>query len=329
MIKGYHGMVMAKYDELRQEEDRAFQRRKENAEAKAPMLKDIEQKVARLSMELAMLNFRRTSNHEEDFKALKGEIISLRGQRAEILTELGLPHNYLERYHVCTKCQDTGYIRQDKCTCYKKYLIEAYNRTSDFNDLIKNYTFDKFKLDLFDDAQGSYPVSPKENMANILEASMSYIQNFKTNHTNLLFFGSPGTGKTFLSSCIAKELLDDGYLVVYRTSDGLIQNLKDVKFNDNHDLLDLLLNCDLLIIDDLGTELTTEFSKVELFNFLNAKLLRKKKMIVSTNLTIENLKNKYDERIYSRLVGDFNLYKFLGDDLRIKNSHERMLKAQD
>ncbi|NLB20933.1 MAG: ATP-binding protein [Clostridium sp.] len=329
MIKGYHGMVMAKYDQLRQDEDRAFQMRKENAEAKAPMLKDIEQKVAKLSMELAMLNFRRTSNHEEDFKALKEDIISLRGQRAEILTELGYPHNYLERHHVCTKCQDTGYIRQDKCTCYKKYLIEAYNRTSDFNDLIKNYTFDKFKLDLFDNTQGSYPVSPKENMANILEASMSYIQNFKTNHINLLFFGSPGTGKTFLSSCIAKELLDDGYLVVYRTSDGLIQNLKDVKFNDNHDLLDLLLNCDLLIIDDLGTELTTEFSKVELFNFLNAKLLRKKKMIVSTNLTIENLKNKYDERIYSRLVGDFNLYKFLGDDLRIKNSHERMLKAQD
>lgn len=322
-------MVMAKYDKIRKDEDRAFQIRKEKAELKAPELKVIEQRIAKLSMELAMLNFKKTSNHEENFKALKEEIVSLRGQRAEILTALGYPLNYLERHHVCSKCQDTGYIRQEKCTCYKKYLIEAYNKTSDFNDLIKNYKFENFKLDLFDHEEGSYPVSPKENMTNILEASMNYIKTFKTNQQNLLFFGSPGTGKTFLSSCIAKELLDDGYLVVYRTSDGLIQNLKEVKFNDNHDLMDLLLNCDLLIIDDLGTELTTEFSKVELFNFLNAKLLRKKKMIVSTNLTIENLKKKYDERIYSRLVGDFNLYKFLGDDLRIKNSHERILKAQD
>lgn len=329
MIKGYHGMVMAKYDQLRKIEDSALQKRKESAEAKAPELYAIEQKIAKLSMELAMLNFRKTSNHEKDFKALKAEIISLRGQRAEILTGLGFPLDYLERHYSCSKCQDTGYIRQEKCSCYKKYLIEAYNKTSDFNDLIKNYTFESFKLDLFDDMPEDYPVSPKENMTNILEASIDYIRNFKSHEQNLLFFGSPGTGKTFLSSCIAKELLDDGHLVVYRTSDGLIQNLKEVKFNDNHDLLDLLLNCDLLIIDDLGTELTTEFSKVELFNFLNAKLLRKKKMIVSTNLTIENLKKKYDERIYSRLVGDFNLYKFLGEDLRIKNSHKRMLKAQE
>jgi DNA replication protein DnaC len=164
-------------------------------------------------------------------------------------------------------------------------------------------------------------------MSNILEASLSYIRSFKTTSSNLLFYGSPGTGKTFLSSCIAKELLDAGFLVVYRTADGLIQNLKEVKFNDNVELLELLLNCDLLIIDDLGTELSTEFSKVELFNFLNSKLLRKKKMIISTNLTLENLKNKYDERIYSRLVGDFNLYKFLGQDLRIKKNHERTKKA--
>ncbi len=329
MIKGYHGLIMEKYDQLRKEEEKALQRRKDEAESKAPQLREIEQKIAKLSIELAMLNFRRTSNHEEDFKTLKGEIISLRGHRAEILTSLGFPLNYLERHYACTKCQDTGYIRQEKCTCYKKYLIDAYHRTSDFNDLIKNYTFENFKLELFNNASGNYPVSPKENMTNILEASMSYIRNFKKSQHNLLFFGSPGTGKTYLSSCIAKELLEDGFLVVYRTADGLIQNLKEVKFNDNHDLFDLLLNCDLLIIDDLGTELTTEFSKVELFNFLNAKLLRKKKMIVSTNLTIENLKNKYDERIYSRLVGDFNLYKFLGEDLRIKNNHDRMLKAQE
>lgn len=327
MIKGYHGLIMKKYEEIREKEKTDLLKRKEEVEAKAPELLSIEKKVASLSIELAMLNFKRNVDHGVEFPKLKKEITELRGRRLEILSSLGYPLDYLEHRYNCEKCQDTGYIRQDKCQCYKKKLIDVYHRTSDFNDLIRDYTFKNFKLDLYDQEDGAYPVSPKENMANILETSLNYIRNFRTIDSNLLFFGSPGTGKTFLSSCIAKELLDAGFLVVYRTADGLIQNLKDVKFNDQVELLELLLNCDLLIIDDLGTELTTEFSKVELFNFLNAKLLRKKKMIISTNLTIENLKNKYDERIYSRLVGDFNLYKFLGDDLRIKKNHERTKKA--
>ncbi len=122
---------------------------------------------------------------------------------------------------------------------------------------------------------------------------------------------------------MAGELLNQGWFVVYRTSDSLIQNLKDIKFNDNDELMDVLMNCDLLIIDDLGTELTTEFAKVELFNFINTKLLRKKKMLISTNLTIDGLKSKYQERIFSRLMGDFSLYKFSGDDLRIKINTEK------
>lgn len=327
MIKGYHGLIMKKYEELREREKLALLKRKEEVERKAPELAHIEQRIARLSMELAMMNFKKNVNYEEEFPKLKREITELRASRLEILSSLGYPLDYLEHHYTCSKCQDTGYIRQDKCSCYKKNLIDVYHRTSDFNDLIREYTFDNFKLDLYEREEGTYPLSPRENMSNILEASLSYIRSFKTTSSNLLFYGSPGTGKTFLSSCIAKELLNAGFLVVYRTADGLIQNLKEVKFNDNVELLELLLNCDLLIIDDLGTELSTEFSKVELFNFLNSKLLRKKKMIISTNLTLENLKNKYDERIYSRLVGDFNLYKFLGQDLRIKKNHERTKKA--
>ncbi len=327
MIKGYHGLIMKKYEDLREKENQALLKRREEVESKAPELLAIDRQVAKLSIELAMLNFKKNIDHEREFPKLKNEITELRGRRLEILASLGYPLNYLEHHYTCEKCRDTGYIRQDKCNCYKKNLIDVYHRTSDFNDLIREYTFSNFKLDLYDREEGQYPLSPRENMANILETCLGYIRNFKTIQSNLLFFGSPGTGKTFLSSCIAKELLDAGHLVVYRTADGLIQNLKEVKFHENVELLDLLLNCDLLIIDDLGTELTTEFSKVELFNFLNAKLLRKKKMIISTNLTLENLKNKYDERIYSRLVGDFNIYKFLGEDLRIKKNHERTKKA--
>jgi len=327
MIKGYHGLIMKKYEQLRTREKEALDRRKEEVAQKAPELQEIEKNVARLSVQLAMLNFKRQISHDEEFMVLKKEITEQRGRRLEILSSLGYPLDYLEQHYHCTKCQDTGYIRQDKCTCYKQKLIDVYHMTSDFNDLIREYTFDKFKLDLYGNEATNFPMSPRENMTTILESVMGYMRNFKETQTNLLFYGSPGTGKTFLSSCIAKELLDKGNLVIYRTSDGLIQNLKDIKFNDNFELLELLLNCDLLIIDDLGTELTTDFSKVELFNFLNSKILRKKKLLVSTNLTIEDIKNRYDERIYSRLVGDFTLFKFIGDDLRIKKNHERIKKA--
>jgi len=327
MIKGYHGLIMKKYEELREREREALAKRRADVAQNAPEILQVEKQIASLSMELAMMNFKQNINHEEAFAKLKNEVLNLRGKRMELLTTHGYSLDYLDQHYACTKCEDTGYIRQEKCTCYKKHLIEAYHRTSDFNALIKEYTFAYFKMDFYEDEPGPYPISPRENMQKILEGVLGYIKSFKETTTNLLFYGSPGTGKTFLSSCIAKELLDAGHLVVYRTADGLIQNLKEVKFQENKELLDLLLHCDLLIIDDLGTELTTDFSKVELFNFLNAKLLRKKKMLISTNLTIENLKDKYDERIYSRLVGDFNLYKFLGEDLRIKKNHERTRKA--
>ena len=134
----------------------------------------------------------------------------------------------------------------------------------------------------------------------------------------MLFYGDSGTGKTFLSCCVAKELLDKGYLVVYRSIDELIKNLREIRFENNYNLEDLLINCDLLIIDDLGAEQLTEFSATEFFNFLNKKLLKKKKMLISTNLSLPDISKNYSERISSRLLGNFKLYKFYSEDIRIQ-----------
>ena len=161
--------------------------------------------------------------------------------------------------------------------------------------------------------------SPRKNMDNIVSyVTSEYLPNFNNSNTNLLFYGNPGSGKSYLSYCIAKELLDLGFLVVYKTSEELIRDLRDIKFNNNAKLEELLIECDLLIIDDLGAESKSDFSITELFNLINRKLLRNKKMLISTNLSLPNITNIYSERIYSRLLGDFKLFKFYSDDIRIK-----------
>ena len=179
--------------------------------------------------------------------------------------------------------------------------------------------FANFSMDFYSNKnEGPEKYSPRENMKKIVNGCLKFMSNFESTDENILFYGNSGTGKTFLSHCMAKELVDSGYFVVYKTAEELIKNLRDVRFNNNSTLEDHLINCDLLIIDDLGTELSSEFSKAELFNLLNTKLLRNKKMLISTNYSLDELLSLYSERITSRLFGNFTLYKFYGKDIRLQ-----------
>ena len=191
--------------------------------------------------------------------------------------------------------------------------------------MLASNNFEHFNIDYYSTQRtNNDPRSPRKNMEDtIIPYVMDYLKNFPATKNNLLFYGSSGTGKTFLSNCIAKDLLDKGFLVIYRTSDDIIHDLKKVKFENDHNLENLLLNCDLLILDDLGTEQITDFSSTELFNLLNKKLLMNKKMLISSNYALEKLSRTYSERITSRLFGDFTLFKFYGDDIRIKTNLQR------
>lgn len=318
MINGYKSKLLDIYTEIRETEAKQLKDRKKEIQRLYPEILEIDKKIQKLSLKLS-LSILKSDFDEKALSSFKNSITDLRVQKCEMLVSKGYNPEYLNIHYRCPKCQDTGFIGTNKCSCYKEKLIKLYYKNSLLQDTLKDKNFNTFNLNLFSPHKiGDERYSPRKNMENILKyIHDDYIPSFSSTNTNLLFFGNPGSGKSFLSYCIAKELLDLGYLVVYKTSDELINDLRDIRFNNNFRLKEILLDCDLLIIDDLGAEQKSEFSITELFNLLNKKLLQGKKMIVSTNLLLPGITQVYSERIYSRLIGDFKLFKFFSDDIRI------------
>lgn len=319
MIKGYQSQLMEVYEKIRNEEDRQLKQRKAEIKALYPEILDLDNDIQKLSLKLTMTILKKDIT-EDDINKIKDEITDLRAKKCELLVSHGYDPEYLNMHYKCNKCQDTGYIGTQKCECYKSKLVSLYYKDSELQDILKDNNFSNFDLDLFSPTKEiGKKYSPRANMKNTLDFIMKdFIPNFAHGSDNLLFYGTAGSGKTFLSYCIAKELLDRGFLVVYKTSDELIRCLRDIKFNNNSYLEKLLMDCDLLIIDDLGSEQLTDFTTTEFFNFLNKKLLKKKRMIISTNFPPLEIRKHYSERISSRLLGNFRLYTFYSDDLRIE-----------
>lgn len=322
MIKGYETEILKMYDDIRNNNAKSLKKRKDEIQEKHPQILEIDNEIRKLSLQMA-LSVLKSKNSEHTINFFKEKITDLKIRKCEMLVENGYDSSYLDLYYNCKKCKDTGFIGSKQCECYKKNLIKLYYKDSELENVVKVKNFNNFDLSLFSTHKiGDEKFSERRNMENNLSYILEdYLPNFSSISTNLLFYGNPGSGKTYLSYCIAKALLDRGFLVVYKTSDELIKNLKDIRFNNsNSNIESLLLECDLLIIDDLGAEHINEFSVTELFNIINKRILTNKKMLISTNLTLPAITKHYTERITSRLLGDFKLCKFYSEDIRIKNN---------
>jgi DNA replication protein DnaC len=324
MIKGYQTEILKIYDKLREDEDKALKLRKAEISEKFPKIIELDNQIQKLSLQMAV-SILKSNDGEKIIDDYKETITDLRIKKCEMLVEKGYDTEYLNLHYHCNKCKDTGFIGAVKCSCYKQKLIRLYYRNSELENTIAFNNFDNFDLNLFSNHKlGDEKFSPRRNMENNLEYILKeYLPYFSTISTNLLFYGNPGSGKTYLSYCIAKAILDLGHLVVYKTSDELIKNLREIRFNNDSSLESLLLECDLLIIDDLGAEHLNEFSITELFNIINKRILTHKKMLISTNLTLPGITKQYSERIASRLIGEFKLCKFYSEDIRIKKNLEK------
>lgn len=272
------------------------------------------------------------SNNLEKKNELQMQFNNLQSKKKLLYKQLNITDNFFLPQYECPLCNDTGYISDSNnksilCNCIKQKLFNIKYNSSNIGDLDKE-NFSSFNISLYSDEinKDKYKanISPQKNMENVLNIAKRFINNFDNpNEKNLLFIGNTGLGKTFLSNCIAYELLKKGKTVLYQSSINMLDAVIDYKFgksDNNENIYNNILNVDLLIIDDLGTENINSIKFAELFNIINSRLLNQNnhitKTIISSNLNIENLFKNYDERIVSRLVGNYNICRFFGDDIR-------------
>ena len=251
-------------------------------------------------------------NTSDSFRA---RLYALKKKQEEILVSLGKPANYLEPVYTCNICKDTGYVGTKKCSCFKKRELELLYKDSNLKNMTGFYTFDDFDLSLYSETEIDERTgrTAREYAEIALEAAKDLVNNFDKTGGNLFIYGQTGLGKTFLSTCIASALINTTHSVVYVTATELFNKLNTF---DEAVESSPILDCDLLIIDDLGTEYRSEVSLSKLFYCLNERMLRGKSCVISTNLDPVAVRDNYSERIFSRIVSGYKIIKLFGKDIR-------------
>ncbi len=284
-----------------------------------PKIKEIDDKLSSLGIELTKTVMSGTDVMDA-LESLKRKSLKLNMERCELLVENGYSADFLEIKYDCEVCKDEGIVNNNRCHCYLKKLKEEAFRNANLPVIMDSQSFDTFNLEYYP-SDDSTP-SSREIMSYILKICRNYSEGFGPESKNLLFTGGTGLGKTFLSSCIAKDVIEKGANVYYQPAYKIFPLFEKMKFGNEVDesammQIDFIRNFELLIIDDLGTELITTYTSEVLFDLINSRLNENKKTIISTNLSLEEIKELYSERVSSRIVGNYLMLKFAGNDIRL------------
>lgn len=325
----------AQYDEImreyyrRQSEDRHEQSEHIRlAYEKIPDLPMIDGEIASLSVSRAK---KALSGDDDALLHLREDIAALGEKRKKLLVSHGFPESYLEMHYHCPDCQDTGYIGGEKCHCFRQAVIDLLYTQSNIRDILETENFDTFSYQYYSDSMISPAtrLSSLATMQKLVAECWDFIRSFDTSFENFFFYGDTGVGKTFLSHCIARELIRTSHSVIYFSAFELFDLLGRTTFQrsdteeEMKNMHTYIFDCDLLIIDDLGTELTNTFMASQLFLCINERLARRKSTLISTNLGLNIFRDTYSERVFSRITSNYKMRKFFGDDIRIlkKISH--------
>ena len=310
-------------DLIRSDNQAEHQRRLSLVYARVPEIQRMDETMRRQMTELVRLTISHPVDLKERLAALEKDNLDIQMRRAELLVENGWPVEYLDDIYSCPKCRDSGVYEGGVCSCLEK----LYNKelTKELGTLLQHgdESFERFDLNYYDAAPVG-GVSPRETMTMVLGACRKFADNFPAVSANLLFQGGTGLGKTYLSACIARVVANKGYSVCYDSAAAALEAFEVQKFSRDAEAGEAanarvrrMLDCDLMILDDLGTEMISSISTSALYTLLNTRLVNGKKMIISTNCSDEELLKKYTPQIYSRIKGEFLRLPFVGRDIRL------------
>ncbi len=317
LLTEYDGRRMAREREARERRDQVF--------AALPSLAQLDARLKQSGLAAMRLTISDPTGAVAGAERLARQAEGLRKEREALLVQAGYPADYLEVRYDCPRCHDTGYVGNEMCPCLKRRLLAACYSQSRLADSLATENFDYFDFRLYseeyDPAEGC---SPRENIQQIFDRAVDFVDTFPQVFANLLLYGPTGLGKTFLCNCIAREILDKGFTVLYLTAGEFCRLAEDAQFRrreedeDGESPLTDLFEVDLLLLDDLGTEFATALTTSALFQVLNQRLLNRKHTVISTNLSPQRLRDAYSDRILSRLAGSYDFLHFFGQDIRLR-----------
>ena len=328
LTREQYNRIMRVYDERRRRSDAELEQKRQELYRKHPAIEECDRIISESAVQEAQALLRKDRRLSADIRGRREQALR---RKEELLCSLGLCRDYLEPQYVCKLCRDTGYINNEKCQCFRKMESELIYLDSGLPKLLKKENFESFDLNVFDDEK-----SIKELLPNLVITQRAYMEEivlpkiqsfmssfFRSCEGNLLMTGPPGTGKTFLSNCIANEAINRCFGIIYESATEMFELFSRESFQREQDegqsgRVREIFDCQLLIIDDLGTELTSSFINSRLFMLINHRLKNSRSTIISSNLSMNQMRDLYGERIVSRLMESYVLIPFYGDDLRLR-----------
>ncbi|MDO5126882.1 MAG: ATP-binding protein [Eubacteriales bacterium] len=316
--------ILHEYEKTRLENKRRLQERTEEVYEKIPEIESLDRENKLAYLQAAKLRIAKDDASIAEANQLQ-EACRIRSKRKKsLLVSTGYAADYLDTIYQCKVCKDTGFIDGSRCRCFLTRIIDSLYLQSNLKNVLAQENFNTFSFEYYSkEIPSGMSYSPYDNMMQIVKRSGEFINCFKKEDCfagNILIYGETGLGKTFLTNCIAKELLDDGHSVFYLSANDLFESiLAEYLLNRKTDLEDLykyIYNTELLIIDDLGTELTNNFVASQLFEIVNKRNLTKRSTLISTNLSMKQLRDRYSERIMSRIIDNYIVFNIYGDNIR-------------
>ncbi len=309
--------IMRRYEQTRDANRYLLEERREAVYSRIPEFKQLEESVGSVSVAKAKCLI---DGDDTALCALHDFVTEISRQKQALLVANGYPADYLEPIYTCADCRDTGYTGIDtypkeKCHCLRQQELSILYEQSNIQELLSRENFSTLSYEYY---QGE----DLERFQGAVKICKEFVQNFKQDYRNLFFYGTVGTGKSFLSGCVAEELLQKGHSVIYFSSSALFDTLARYTFDPKakeslYNFCEDLYNCEVVILDDLGTEVTNSFVASQLFSCLNERHLRRKSTIISTNLSLEELRDRYSDRVFSRITSNYTLCKLTGPDIRM------------